>query len=336
MKKSISNIIVTLGPATENKETIQTLVDVGCSWFRLNTNHGDPIWHEQMVSHVRALAKESGKEINFFYDLCGPKIRIGEVSGNLHTSSHETYIFTKEEKTTSTMDNHITVQEPTVIDALEVGDTVTIGDTCVTFEVLKRIDNHAVEARVTRSGTLASRRGIAVPGKQIAVPLLTERDKEFVKRARQHLIWYFALSFVQSADDINTFRSFAKQCGIPDPFIIAKVETTIGVQNISEIAAAADIVMIARGDLMIDTGVAQFGNIVDTLIAGLQKTATPFIMATEMVSSMVTEESPTRSEVMGIYQAQKDGAWGIMLSNETAVGAHPVKCVEVVRDILQG
>lgn len=334
--KELPHIIATLGPATEKKETIKALFDAGCNWFRLNTNHGDPEWHEQMVEHVRTLAKESGEQINFFYDLCGPKIRIGEVSGNLHTSTHDMYVFTKEETTTSQMNNKITIQEPAVLDALEVHDLVTIGDTCITFKITKRIDENSVQAEVIRSGTLASRRGIAVPGKYISVPLLTERDKEFVRRARQNLIWYFALSFVQSAEDIENFRTFAKSCGIPDPYIIAKVETTIGVANIAEIAENADIVMVARGDLMIDTGIDKFGPVIDELVAGIQKSGAKFIMATEMMSSMVSEESPTRAEVMNVYQAKKDGAWAIMLSNETAVGKYPIACVRAVRDILEG
>jgi pyruvate kinase len=181
---------------------------------------------------------------------------------------------------------------------------------------------------------LRSRKGLAVSGKYIPTPLLTDRDKDFVKLARKNLIWYFALSFVQKAEDIDSFREFAKENGIPDPFIIAKIETMVGVSNLEAIAEKADIVMIARGDLMIDTGIPNFGPIVDGMTQKLKELNKPFIVATEVIESMRNNPSPTRADVMNVYQAKKDGAWGVMCSAETAMGDFPIETVQTLRDIL--
>ena len=231
-KNNSINIISTLGPSTESERKIRGLFDAGCRWFRLNINHGTTEWHEQAVQHVRDLAEETGTDVSFFFDLGGPKVRIGEVSGDMHTDEHDSYVFTIEETTTSRINNKITIQEKAVIDVLEVGDTVTIGDACITFEITERLCGHEVAAKVIRPGIIASRRGIAVPGKFVDVELLTDRDKEFIQLARKNLIWYFALSFVQTPEDVISFREYARETGIPEPFIIAKIETTIGAENI--------------------------------------------------------------------------------------------------------
>jgi len=328
------NIISTLGPSTESEVEIRGLFDAGCRWFRMNINHGNPQWHEQAVAHVRSLGKETNTDVGFFFDLGGPKVRIGDVSGDMHTDEHDTYIFTLEETLTSRLNNKITIQEKAVIDVLEPGDTVTIGDACITFEITERVCGHEVAAKVLRSGVLASRRGIAVPGKFVDVELLTQRDKEFIQLAHKNLIRYFALSFVQTPEDVLSFREYAKEIGIPKPFVIVKIETMIGVQNIEAIAKEADLIMVARGDLMIDTGIAAFGKVVDQLIEQIQKLNVPFIIATEVMSSMIENPSPSRADVMNVYRAKKDGVWGIMLSNETAIGKYPVECVQTVRDIL--
>lgn len=327
-------IVSTLGPSTESDRKIRGLFEAGSTWFRLNTNHATLEWHTQAVEHVRALAEQTQTEASFFFDLCGPKIRIGEVSGRMHTDEHESYIFTKETTTTSRINNHITVQEPAVIDVLEPGDTLTIGDECITFEITNRIDSDAVEAIVKRAGYLSSYTGLAVPHKLIETPLLTERDLEFVKRAQELSIRYFALSFVQQASDITYFKNKAKEMGIDDPFVIAKVETLVGAEHLEEIARETDIVMVARGDLMIDTGIARFGETVDMMINTLKSLKAPFIVATEMMYSMKKNPSPTRADVMNVHHAKTSGAWGVMLSSETAVGDFPIECVATIREIL--
>ena len=321
-----TKIIATVGPASWTPEVLEELVAVGTDVFRLNFSHAGPERQAKTIESIREAAARVGREVAVLGDLPGPKLRIGSLRGDfaeLETGMHVTLTPDEVEGDQET----IPVQWSGVSD-LQENQLVYLADGAIRLRVGER-SGEGVGADVEIGGTLSSHKGMNIPG-GAALPAATAGDLGWVDFAVSHGVDLLAVSFVSSAQDLAPVRERldALDCDIP---LIAKVERQQAAENIDEIAVAATGgVMVARGDLGIELPLAEVPIVQKRLIRAAGRCSKAAITATQMLASMVTARRPTRAEVTDVANAIYDGTDAVMLSEETAVGQHPVEAVRVM------
>ena len=322
-----TKILATLGPASCEKETIRQLIVAGVNVFRLNMSHGDHEFHHQTYHDVRSLAEELGRPIGILADLCGPKIRTGRFRDD-HIE-----LRTDQEVIVTTRD---VIGEPGLIpsqyralaDDVEPDDHILLADGTLEL-VVKKVEGTEITCTVLFGGKLGNNKGINLPGVNVSAPSLTEKDREDAEFAMDLGVDFFALSFVRRAEDINDLRKIIKTAG-KDINIIAKVEKPEALDEARAVIDAADGIMVARGDLGVELKPELVPVAQHQLIDMARKKFKPVIVATQMLESMIVSARPTRAEVTDVSNAVTHGTDAIMLSGETAVGAHPVEAVKMM------
>jgi pyruvate kinase len=323
-----TKIVATVGPACWDPETLRELISAGADVLRLNFSHSDRDRHAKTVETARAAAAAVGREVALMGDLPGPKLRVGEFQNDvveLETGSHVVL----NPDTSEGSSREIPVSWPGISSALHTDDHVYLADGSIRLRVLAAL-NDSVDTEVEVGGQLASHQGLNLPGADTGLPSVAADDLEWVDFAVEHGIDLLAVSFVRSASDLKPVveRLDALNSDIP---LIAKIEKPQAAEDAEEIiAAAGGGIMVARGDLGIELPIARVPVIQKRLIraAGLGSKAS--ITATQMLASMVTARRPTRAEVTDVANAIFDGTDAVMLSEETAIGAHPVEAVRVM------
>lgn len=319
-----AKILATLGPATNTYESIQQLINAGVNGFRLNFSHGNYEERDQQIAWIRQASKEIGKPVAILQDIQGPKIRLGEIDGNAYdVKKGDELVLTFGAK----HDGAVIPVQYDLSQKVKDGERLYIFDGKIRTTVIGRGDK-SVTVRVENQGQLMSRKGINLPDTNFGGDILTEKDYRDLEYGAAHDIDYVALSFVQSADDVETARGFLADKG-SDALVIAKVETKAAIEDdeLERIVEASDGVMVARGDLAVEVG-AEIVPIVQRRIIGLcQRHAKLSIVATQMMASMVDNPEPTRAEVSDISNAVVVGADCLMLSDETANGSYPLEAV---------
>ena len=327
-----TKIIATLGPASSNPETIKQLILAGVNLFRLNFSHGSHEAHSATLKIVREVSDQLGMPVAALQDLSGPKIRISPVEGDVLQIKDTSPIELKPAaKGKLGNDTTLYVEGVNPCEILKAGQQVLLADGMIEAKV-RTVSRESVTCDILKGGKIRSRVGIAFPDSVVNLPATTEKDLVDLAWGIKNGIDFVAISFVQNAKDVLMVRDvIRREKGHSQ--IISKIERKVALDNIAEILDASDGVMVARGDLGLELPLERVPLIQKSLIEEANQRGIPVIVATQMLHSMVTSTRPTRAEVSDIANAVMSGADALMLSEETAIGEHPVAAVEFLGKI---
>ncbi|HLB51004.1 MAG TPA: pyruvate kinase [Patescibacteria group bacterium] len=334
MKKT--KIVATIGPASEYKETLRTMIREGMNVARLNFSHGDHAWHEHAIAAVRAAEKEERTHVGILADLQGPRIRT-IMPAPLEIVSGEQISVTDRTDGRRSIAKEILLDCPGIVARFAIGHEILIEDGLMRLRVEEVFPDHVV-VRVVDGGTIQNHKGVNVPQTDVPLPTLTEKDEKDLRFALGQNIDFIGLSFVRSAQDIQDVRKRMRAILGREkhmPHIIAKIERREAMEHLSEIVIAADAVMVARGDLGIEMDESQVVLFQKRIIAESLRTLTPVIVATQMLQSMITNPRPTRAEVSDVTNAVIDHTDAVMLSGETTNGRYPLESIRAMRAIIE-
>ena len=321
-----TKIICTLGPASEKPDVLRLLMAQGADVFRLNMSHAQHDWVRAIVPEIRRIATEIGRPVAILLDTQGPAIRTGDLKTNLQLKPDDILEFTvrgaKSEEVFS-----VDVNYDGLINDISAGDTVLVDNGVIQLLVLEKRQNR-IRCRVLTPGTLGSRRHINLPGVRVNLPPLTEKDLADVRLGAEVGVDFFALSFARQASDVQELRRAVQMLGSKGQ-IVAKIEDQSAVRDIDAMIGAADVIMVARGDLGIECPMEELPIIQRKIVKQCLRFGKPVIVATHMLESMIENPVPTRAEITDVANAVFEQADAIMLSGETTTGRYPVKCVEV-------
>ncbi len=325
-----TKIVVTLGPATDSLKAIEKLIKKGVNVFRLNFSHATHEYHKDTIDKIRQASKNLKKEVAILQDIAGPKIRICELKNPIELKVGDILTVTKdkidEKKKT------ISISYPVIIDNLKVGDPVYFADGTIRAKVVQKKKDE-VKCEIIIAQTLQSRKGMNLPKSKLAIRSVTKKDKDDLAFGAKNGVDIVALSFVSDAQDIADAKKVLSKYD-SNPLIFAKIEKQEAIKNIKKILKAADGIMVARGDLGVELGLKKVPHIQKKIIAQANKVGKPTITATQMLTSMINSNYPTRAEISDVANAVLDGSDAVMLSDETTVGKYPVRAVEVLHDTI--
>lgn len=333
-----TKIIATLGPASTAPEQIKALILAGANVFRLNFSHGS--WQEQSdrAELVRSIAAECGQHIALMADLQGPKIRIqGFVDGSVELEIGQDFSLDTELDAKAGDSTQVGVLYTALPSDCKIGDRLLLDDGRIELDITE-ISGSKIHTKVTTGGTLSNNKGINLAGGGLSAPALTEKDLADLECVAKLNIDYLAISFPKSARDMQDARAHATKAGF-NGHLVAKMERSESVSSqeiMDAIIDASDAIMVARGDLGVEIGDAQLVGIQKRLILRARQLNKIVITATQMMESMIESPLPTRAEVFDVANAVLDGTDAVMLSAETAVGAHPDKVVAAMDRVIRG
>jgi pyruvate kinase len=325
-----TKIICTLGPATEKPEMIARLIENGADVFRLNMSHAEHSWVRRILPRIRKAADSAGRAVAIMLDTQGPAIRTGDLKTKLHLQSGDIIEFTvrgarSEEKYS------VDVNYEGLVNDIQVGDTVLVDNGMMRMLVLGKKKNR-VRCKVLTPGVMGSRRHINLPGVRVNLPPMTEKDIADVGLGAELGVDLVALSFVREESDIQELRRLLTEKESKAQ-IVAKIEDQSAVRSIDEIIKAADLVMVARGDLGIECPMEELPIIQRRIVKLSIRYAKPVVVATHMLESMISNPLPTRAEITDVSNAVFEQADAMMLSGETSVGRYPAECVQVLHRV---
>jgi pyruvate kinase len=325
-----TKIVATIGPASDDRETLARMVEAGMDVARLNFSHGDAEQHAATARRIREAAGRAGRPVAILQDLPGPKLRIGALHDDiaeLKPGDCVTFLCGEDGIGDAT---RMTVARPELVAALSAGDVMYLADGSVRLRVRAvRAGALEIDAEVEVGGAVASRQGLNIPGPLDELAAVPEEDLKHLADGERIGVDLVALSFVRRVEDITLVREHTR---LP---LIAKIEKPQAVEAAEEIIRAADCVMVARGDLGIELPIERVPIVQKNLLALAGKLARPSITATQMLDSMVASTRPTRAEVADVANAILDGTDAVMLSQETAVGHYPVQAIEMMAAIAE-
>ncbi len=320
-----TKIVATIGPATSSYEMLKAIIDEGVDVCRLNFSHGTYDDHRQVVENIRKVNQDTQSFTSILLDLQGPKLRVGEMeNGKIELITGSTITVTTVEAI-STADR-VYVKFPGLARDVKQGERILLDDGKLELEVLKSNGVDEITCTVKFGGILSSRKGFNLPDTNLSIPAMTEKDKADLAFGLEMKVDWIGLSFVRKAEDIIDLKQIIEEHEWR-PRVIAKIEKPEAMDNIDEIIAVTDAVMVARGDLGVEMPMAQVPVIQKRIVKKCIEAGKPVIIATQMMESMITSPSPTRAEVNDIANAVMDGADAVMLSAETSVGAYPILAV---------
>ena len=329
MKKT--KIICSIGPSTQNWENFKGLVEAGMNVARINFSHATIEERELDESLIKRANEELGANIATLYDTKGPDLRtcnfendkIELVAGNTIRIVEEDVIGTSEK---------ISFNYKGILKDLSIGSTILVDDGFYKL-VVESIEEDGVTCRIVNGGVIKSRRGVCIPGIKLDVPFISEVDREDIKYACEKDGDYLAVSFVNSKEDVLAVKELCSEYGKPNMPIISKVETQYAMDHLQEIVEVSDYIMVARGDLGIETGLANLPLYQQMMIDTCHANGTGVIMATQMMTSMKQNIRPTNAEVTDVSNAILAGCDAIMTSDETTVGNYPVETIKMMSEI---
>jgi pyruvate kinase len=327
-----TKIVATIGPASRDPEVLVRMVEAGMDVARLNFSHGGHADHRAVFDRVRAASQGAGRPIGILGDLQGPKIRLGRfANGPVLWATGERVAITVDD-IVGTHDRVSTTYQGLARDARR-GDRLLVDDGKVGLTVTE-VSGNDVICTVTEGGEVSNNKGLSLPGMNISVPALSEKDIEDLKFALELGVDFIALSFVRSASDIDLVHQVMDEVGSPRLPVIAKLEKPEAVANLEAIVLAFDGVMVARGDLGVELPLEQVPLVQKRIVQIARENAKPVIVATQMLDSMIEHSRPTRAEASDVANAVMDGADAVMLSGETSVGKYPTVTVQTMARII--
>jgi pyruvate kinase len=325
-----TKIVCTIGPASRAPEMLRELMLAGMDVARLNFSHGDQSYHGENIERIRAVSAEVGKPIAILTDLQGPKLRVGEMQG-------EGVLLVSGEKVTLTTRpivghaGEVPVQYAKLPRDVETGDRILIDDGLLELRVLSTGETD-IACRVITGGLLQTNKGMNLPRASHAIPAITDKDRRDLRFVLEQQVDWVALSFVRNSDEVRELKEMIRELSTSDnPVpVVAKIEKPEAVDDIDGIIEAADAIMVARGDLAIETSPEDVPILQKMIIAKCNAVGKPVITATQMLDSMMRNPRPTRAEASDVANAILDGTDAIMLSGETAVGKYPLESVRTM------
>lgn len=325
-----TKIVATLGPSSSDPDTIRAMIRAGMDVARINFSHGDHATHGERIAMVRRIAQEERAVVAILCDIQGPKIRIGKIA-------NEPLMLKPGEKITLTLDDVpgenklISLPHPEFVQDIKADTTLLLDDGNLQF-VVKEVTPRNLHCEVMIGGALKSNKGISAPNAKLTLSAITEKDKADIEYALSQKTDYIAMSFVRTADDIRQMRWLMNFLG-GDAAIVAKIELKEALDNIESIISVCEGIMVARGDLGVETSAEKVPFEQKRIIKLCNRAGKPVITATQMLESMTQNPRPTRAEASDVYNAIIDGTDAIMLSAESASGKYPVRAVEVMTNI---
>jgi pyruvate kinase len=330
-----TKIVATLGPASDDKKTLIKMINAGLDVARLNFSHGEQSDHRRRAEALREAAEKCGRDIGVMGDLQGPKIRIKRFeTGSVVLADGESFCLDSTIGLTDGNQDGVGVALDTLHEDVSNGDILLLNDGMITLAV-DRIEGTRIHTTVVHGGILSDHKGINLKGGGLSAAALTDVDRDNIKLAAELEMDFLAVSFVRSGEDVKEARRLLREAG-GKGLIVAKVERAEAVENIESIIDAADVVMVARGDLGVEMGYAELTGIQKKLITMTRARNKIVITATQMMESMILNPIPTRAEVSDVANAVIDGTDAVMLSGETAVGAYPAEAIEAMSDVCVG
>jgi len=325
-----TKIICTIGPASENVETLKQMIAEGMNVARLNFSHGTHEEHHQRILAVREAAQACGKQVAIMLDTKGPEIRTGKLkSGKIKLEAGQRFILTT--RNIIGDETEVAISYPHLPEEVKKGTTILLADGLISLQV-EESSLPDIVCQVMNGGELGERKGVNVPGVRIALPFLSKKDIADIEFGIEHQVDFIAASFVRSAQDVIDIRRIL-ELSYADIDIIAKIESQEGVDNLDEIIRVAEGVMVARGDLGVEIPVEEVPLVQKAIIENCSQVGKMVIIATQMLESMINNPRPTRAEVSDVANAIFDGADAIMLSGESAAGKYPVEVVRTMARI---
>ena len=338
-----TKIVCTIGPVSENEDVLRAMMHAGMDVARLNMSHGNHDDHARRLTLIRRVAMEEKLLVAVMADLQGPKFRVGDLPGEgvLLLKGATLVLFDPGRASVGAVPDAavllIPMPHPELIAATRLGNRVLIDDGALELRVAENPTiNSSVRCTVVAGGQLLSRKGVSVPGARVAVSSLTPKDKIDLKWAVEHGVDAVALSFVRAADDIRELRALisVQSADVANaPYIVAKIEKPEALKDFDNILKVTDIVMVARGDLGVETSAQEVPFYQKKIIRECVRAGVPVITATQMLQSMVHSPSPTRAEASDVANAVLDGTDALMLSAESATGEYPLECVQTMQSI---
>jgi pyruvate kinase len=331
MKKT--KIVATIGPASSSRETLKAMVQAGLDVARLNFSHGAHEVHEEVVQHIRSIDAELGTHTAILADLQGPKLRVGEMENNGVDLTVGALVKITTEKQIGTSDVIYTNYKEFPAD-VKPGETILLDDGKLVMMIESTDGQKEVMARVIQGGILSSKKGLNLPNTKVSLPSLSQKDIEDLHFALSCDVDWIGLSFVRNAADVVALKAIIQESG-KHAKVVAKIEKPEAVDQIDEIIAETDAVMVARGDLGVEIPIQNVPLVQKMIVRKCVENAKPVIVATQMMESMITNMTPTRAEVTDVANAVIDGADAVMLSGESSVGKYPIEAIKMMNNIVQ-
>jgi pyruvate kinase len=330
-----TKIVATLGPATDDSDTLVSLFSAGVDVVRINFSHGSAESQAERIGRVRRIAESVGRHIGIMGDLQGPKIRIESfVTGKTNLVKGASFTLDTAMDPKSGTDQAVGVAYGDLVRDVVAGDTLLLNDGQIVLEI-GEIAGSEVRCTVVRGGILSNRKGLNKQGGGLTADALTDKDRQDIAIAGKLDIDFLAVSFVRDAADVNEARRLLTAAG-GHAHIVSKIERAEAVENIESIIDASDAIMVARGDLAVEVGYAAMTGLQKGLIRMARSRNKISITATQMLESMISSAAPTRAEVSDVANAVMDGTDAVMLSAETAVGEYPVDAVQTMAKVCVG
>ena len=349
----MTSIIATIGPASAEVDTLAEMMEAGMSVARMNFSHGDYAFHRNIAAAVREAARRTGRKVSLLADLQGAKVRLGWLEQEVVIREGQQVVLVsadadvREDAGEMEPDAVILPVDFDLAPHLQPGATVLIDDGLLELQVESirpaahqaGLEGGHVHCRVVYGGVVKPRKGVNTPYTHLPIPALTAKDRADAAFAVELGVDWIALSFAGCAEDVYDLRALVSRAvngGGPAPRLMAKIERPDGVENLDAIIQAGDGVMVARGDLALETSPWQLPLLQKRIVRACKAADKPVVVATQMLESMINNHRPTRAEVSDVANALLDGADAVMLSAETAVGAYPVQAVRTMAVISQG
>ena len=331
MKKT--KIICSIGPASNQVEVMEQMVLAGMNVARINFTHATTEERNQAISSVREVRRRTGQNVAILWDTKGPEFRSGMLENDKITLVEGKTIRLVKDCVLGNQER-FSVNHPEAVESLNVGNIVLLENAKMKLEVISK-ENDGVTCKIISGGVLGNKKSMSAPGIKLDIPYLSDEDRQDIKYACDNNGDYLAISFVNSAEDIKQVKELCKEYGRPDMPIISKVETQYAMDNLEEIVEASDYIMVARGDLGIETGVENLPLYQQMMIDTCHAYGKGVIMATQMMYSMKTNIRPTNAEVTDVANAVIAGCDAIMTSDETTIGNYPVETIETMSRICE-
>lgn len=324
-----TEIFGTFGPACKDKTILKEMMEAGLTGMRLNLSHTTLAASEDYISAYCSVAEELGKTPQILIDMQGPELRVGDLK--------EAIALQKESEILMCVENDIDMQKyipipKEVIEEVQKDDQILLDDGKILVQVeeilLLEDDSKAVRGRICRGGLLQGHKSIKIINKNVKMPPLTQHDLANIKKAKQCGVTALMQPFVLNSEDLHYVRTVLKENDAENIKIFAKIENRLGVENLEDILTEADVIIIARGDLGNDMPLWELPKVQKKIEEVCKRQNKPYIVVTQMLASMENNPVPTRAEVSDIFHAVYHGAWGVMVTGETAVGKYPVETIQ--------
>ena len=326
-----AKIIATLGPSSASGETVAAMMRAGADAFRVNFSHGSEENWRNYAKAVREAERRLGRWVALIGDLTGPSVRLGDLIKPIYVKRGEVVELRMARQSNG---EYVPVPLEEFFDGVEEGDELLVDEGRVRLRVLE-VGVDRVKAQAVVDGVIKSRKSLAIFGKELDIPTFTERDARCARFAIEHGFDYVAMSFVRSGADVRLLRDFLSSEGGEGVRVISKIETKAGVERLEEIAAESDAIMVARGDLGNFFPLEEIPRLQREIIDTSLDLGRPVIIATQLLESLMYSPVPTRSEVVDVMVAVREGVDALMLAGETAAGRYPVEAVRWMRRIVE-